>query len=183
MSPTQPGVNGQLAQTVLPQTAPSPYSAKRIGWELERTAMGDGYYGSAIRAAMDFDCISLEERQVLERYAAGNHKATDHIALQEVAHKVYSTPAAASGEGGRSSHGETPIQRLGAAIELALDECRPADVLSVLAGAFVGLTVELARRQGHDPDVQIKINGGTSRDITIHAKKKEAIDAREPQQD
>lgn len=180
MSTTQPGV---IAQTLLPQAAPSPYSAKRIGWELERTAMGDGYYGSAVRAAMDFDCISLDQRQVLERYAAGNQKATDHIALQEIAHKVYNTPAAAGGAGGRSSHGDTPIQRLGAAIEMALDECSPADVLSVLTGAFVGLTVELARRQGHDPDVQIKIDGGTSRDITIHAKKTEAINAREPQQD
>lgn len=27
---------------------------KRIAWELERTAMGDGYYGDALRVAKGF---------------------------------------------------------------------------------------------------------------------------------
>jgi hypothetical protein len=69
----------------------SPYNPKRIGWELERTALGDGYYGSAIRAAMDFDCVTPVDMTVLQRYAAGVQKGTDHIRLQEIAMKVYHT--------------------------------------------------------------------------------------------
>jgi hypothetical protein len=69
----------------------SPYNPQRIGWELERTALGDGYYGSAIRAAMDFDCVTPVDMTVLQRYAAGVQKGTDHIRLQEIAMKVYHT--------------------------------------------------------------------------------------------
>ncbi|WP_371438341.1 hypothetical protein [Polaromonas sp.] len=63
------------------------------------------------------------------------------------------------------------IDKLGAAIERALDEAPVSDVLSVLTGAFVGLTVELVRRQGHDVAEEIKVAGGRQRDITIHAPK------------
>ncbi|MBN3833655.1 hypothetical protein [Burkholderia sp. Ac-20344] len=63
------------------------------------------------------------------------------------------------------------IEKLGAAIESALDEAPASDVLSVLTGAFVGLVVELVRREGHDAAREIKVNGGPQRDITIHAPK------------
>ena len=63
------------------------------------------------------------------------------------------------------------IEKLGAAIEQALDEAPVSDVLSVLTGAFVGLTVELVRREGHDANGEIKVDGGNQRDITIHAPK------------
>ncbi|HDR8991461.1 hypothetical protein [Burkholderia vietnamiensis] len=63
------------------------------------------------------------------------------------------------------------IEKLGAAIEAALDEAPVSDVLSVLTGAFVGLAVELVRRHGHDVIQEIKVNGGQQRDITIHAPK------------
>ncbi|AAQ54967.1 hypothetical protein Bcep22_gp34 [Burkholderia phage Bcep22] len=63
------------------------------------------------------------------------------------------------------------IGKLGAAIEAALDEAPVSDVLSILTGAFVGLTVELVRRQGHDVNKEIKVDGGNQRDITIHASK------------
>ena len=43
--------------------------------------------------------------------------------------------------------------------------------LSVLAGCFVSLTLEMLRRNGHEPDGDIKIDGGDQRDITIHAPK------------
>jgi hypothetical protein len=74
----------------------------------------------------------------------------------------------------------TAIDRLGAAIEQALDDAPVADVLSVLTGAFVGLTVELVRRQGHDVDREIKVDGGSNRDITIHAKKASSAGHTEP---
>lgn len=66
----------------------------------------------------------------------------------------------------------TGVQRLGAAIERALGEAPASDVLSVLIGSFVGLTVELVRRQGHDLSLPIKVDGGPERDITIHAPKR-----------
>jgi hypothetical protein len=43
--------------------------------------------------------------------------------------------------------------------------------LSVLTRCFVSLTLEMARRNGHEPDGDIKINGGDQRDVTIHAPK------------
>lgn len=66
------------------------------------------------------------------------------------------------------------IDKLGAAIETALDEAPVSDVLALLTGAFVGLTVELLRREGHDTSKEIKVDGGKQRDITIHALKGKA---------
>lgn len=64
------------------------------------------------------------------------------------------------------------IERLGNAIAQALDDAPVADVLSLLTGAFVSLTVELVRRQGHhDDSLPIKVDGGQNRDITIHPPK------------
>lgn len=65
----------------------------------------------------------------------------------------------------------TEIEKLGQAISDALDKAPAADVLTLLTGAFVSLTVELVRRQGHDVDREIRIDGGEQRDITIHAPK------------
>lgn len=56
--------------------------------------------------------------------------------------------------------------------ERALMDLAREDVsiaLSVLTGCFVGLTLEVLRRQGHAPEGDIKIDGGDQRDITIHA--------------
>lgn len=63
------------------------------------------------------------------------------------------------------------IDKLGAAIETALSEAPTTDVLSILTASLVGLTVELARRNGHDERREIKIDGGNQRDVTIHARK------------
>lgn len=71
------------------------YNHKRIGWELERTAMGDGYYGNALRVAKDIPGLTDQDRAVLDRYATGAQHGTDHIALQDIAMRVY----AAQGEG------------------------------------------------------------------------------------
>lgn len=67
------------------------------------------------------------------------------------------------------------LNDLGTAIERALDECPVSDVLSVLTGSFVGLTIELVRRQGCETDKDITIDGGMERNITIHAPKSAAI--------
>lgn len=72
------------------------------------------------------------------------------------------------------------IENLGAAISRALDEAPVSDVLSILTGAFVALTVELVRRQGHDVSQKIEVDGGHERDITIHAPKAQLKGAKSP---
>lgn len=74
----------------------------------------------------------------------------------------------------------TAIETLGAAIEQALDEAAVSDVLCLLTGMFVGLTVELCRRQGHDANQEIRVDGGNQRDITIHTLKGQPSHAPEP---
>jgi hypothetical protein len=66
------------------------------------------------------------------------------------------------------------IDRLSDAISEALDSAPVSEVLTVLTGVFVGLTVELVRRQGHDVTKEIKVDGGQQRDITIHPPKLES---------
>lgn len=66
---------------------------------------------------------------------------------------------------------QTAIEKLGTAISQALEDAPVSDVLSILTGAFVSLTVELVRRQGHDVSQKIEVDGGSNRDITIHAPK------------
>ena len=63
------------------------------------------------------------------------------------------------------------LKKLADAITAALRSCPTADVLSVLTGSFVSLTIELVRRSGNDADKEVKIDGGKMRDITIHALK------------
>ena len=45
------------------------------------------------------------------------------------------------------------------------------EALAIVTGTFVGLTLEVMRRHGHDNTKEIHIDGGESRDVTIHAKK------------
>ena len=74
--------------TVMPSNepiAPTPYNARRIWWELERTALGDGYYGNALRVAKDMPGIDDKDRAVLDRWATGAQQAMDHVLLQGVA--------------------------------------------------------------------------------------------------
>jgi hypothetical protein len=64
------------------------------------------------------------------------------------------------------------ISELGDAIVKALDRADVQDVLALLTGSFVSLTLELCRREGCDTSKEIRLDGvGTRRDITIHAEK------------
>ncbi|VWC53845.1 hypothetical protein BLA9940_02108 [Burkholderia aenigmatica] len=63
------------------------------------------------------------------------------------------------------------IEALDEAIDRALDDAPVTDVLAFITGVFVGLTLELVRREGHDVDKEIRIDGVEQRDITIHAPK------------
>src|SRR5690606_15325699 len=62
---------GGVPVVTTPPSAPAPYDRKRIAWELERTAMGDGYYGSALRAAKEFPEATPSVRSLLDRWATG----------------------------------------------------------------------------------------------------------------
>jgi hypothetical protein len=64
-----------------------------------------------------------------------------------------------------------PILKIQEAIEAALDELPAGEVVAFITGSFVGLIEALAKVNDHDPNVDIRIDGGTSRDITIHAPK------------
>lgn len=68
------------------------YDYKRLSWELERTAMGEAFYGNAIRVAKYITGLMNEDLDVLERYSTGTNQGTDHITLQEIALKISNTP-------------------------------------------------------------------------------------------
>ena len=74
------------------------YNEKRIAWELERTALGDGFYGNALRVAKDLPGIAAEDRAVLDRVATGMSRSTDHVALQAIASRIYFAPPAEQSE-------------------------------------------------------------------------------------
>ena len=65
-----------------------PYNDYRIAWELERTALGDGFYGNALRVAKDIPGITADDRSLLDRYATGRHTGTDHVKLQDLALRI-----------------------------------------------------------------------------------------------
>ncbi|WP_310643439.1 hypothetical protein [Limnohabitans sp.] len=66
----------------------------------------------------------------------------------------------------------SPIEKNAtAAIDALVDES-PEKAMSFLASNFVGLILAMIEIKGGDVSNEIKINGGDSRDITIHAKKK-----------
>lgn len=64
------------------------YNRARIAWELERTALNDGFYGNALRVAKDLPGVGSEDRALLDRYATGQQAGTDHIALQALAIRI-----------------------------------------------------------------------------------------------
>lgn len=47
----------------------------------------------------------------------------------------------------------------------------PIQALSLVTATFVGMVVALSEERGFNADGEIKIDGGLSRDITIHSKK------------
>jgi hypothetical protein len=64
------------------------YNLHRVAWELERTALNDGFYGNALRVAKDIAGITDDERALLDRYATGGNQSMDHCALQRLAMKI-----------------------------------------------------------------------------------------------
>lgn len=46
-----------------------------------------------------------------------------------------------------------------------------SDLLTLAAGVLVTLASEVASKEGRDPKKEIKLDGGTYRDITLHEEK------------
>ena len=82
------------AEPVKQEPASNKYNHKRIGWELERTAMGDSYYGNALYSAMDLHFLNKREKDCLHRYMHGSETPNDRFVLQDIANKVYFEPEA-----------------------------------------------------------------------------------------
>lgn len=69
------------------------YNEKQIAWELERTALGDGFYGNALRVAKDLPGVAADDRALLDRFATGMSRSADHVGLQDLALRIYRAPA------------------------------------------------------------------------------------------
>lgn len=79
---------GGIARKALLPFRASGYSLAQIAFELERTALGDGYYGNALRVAKDIHGVSDKDRSLLDRFATGTNGGTDHVALQDLALRI-----------------------------------------------------------------------------------------------
>lgn len=77
----------KLAEAALAK-ATGKYNLACIAWELERTAVGDGFHGNALRVAKDIPGLTNEDRALLDRYATGINGGTDHVALQDLALRI-----------------------------------------------------------------------------------------------
>lgn len=67
----------------------STYNVKQIAWELERTAMGDGYHGNALRVAKDLPGVTAADRALLDRFATGRSSGMDYLSLQDLSLRLY----------------------------------------------------------------------------------------------
>ena len=69
---------------------PVPHNRKRIAWKLERTAMGDGYYGEALCAAKELPEATPSVRALLDRWITGKqYGLTDRTDLCTFALQIY----------------------------------------------------------------------------------------------
>lgn len=64
------------------------YDKQQISRELQATALGQAFYGNALRVAKDIPSVTPEERSLLDRWATGAATATDGWALQRLAQKI-----------------------------------------------------------------------------------------------
>jgi len=64
------------------------YNNEQIAKELTKTALCSGYYGNALYVAKDIPGLTEDERWVVLRYLHGVQKASDRLALQDIANKI-----------------------------------------------------------------------------------------------
>lgn len=68
------------------------YDTTAIAAQLVQTALGHAWHGNALRVAKDMPGLDAEDRAVLDRYATGSQRGTDHAALQDIARRIYRAP-------------------------------------------------------------------------------------------
>ena len=78
---------GSIARKALAEHAKA-YTAKHIAYELTQTALGNAYFGNALRVAKDFWITTSEDRALLDRYATGLDQGSDYTALQDLANRI-----------------------------------------------------------------------------------------------
>ena len=72
---------------------------KRIAWELERTAMGDGYYADALCAAKELPEATPCVRALLDRWITGKQNGlSDRTDLCTFALQIYMSDLARGDE-------------------------------------------------------------------------------------
>ena len=72
---------------------------KRIAWELERTAMGDGYYADALCAAKELPEATPCVRALLDRWITGKQNGlSDRTDLCTFALQIYMSDLAREDE-------------------------------------------------------------------------------------
>ncbi len=64
------------------------YDKQRIAWELENTALNNGYWGNGLRVAKDIPGVESEERALLDRWLSGLQTDSDGFSLQDLANKL-----------------------------------------------------------------------------------------------
>jgi hypothetical protein len=69
-------------------TPATPYSISKIAAELDATALGEAYYGNALRVAKDIPEVTPDERSLLDRWATGLNSPSDRFRLQDLAIKL-----------------------------------------------------------------------------------------------
>ena len=67
------------------------YDAKKIAYELDKTAMGQGYFGNSLRVAKDFPFLSSWDRWVLDAWLTGKQNQVleiPHCDLEDITIKI-----------------------------------------------------------------------------------------------
>lgn len=63
----------------------SRYDLYKISEELDKTALGEKYYGNALYVARDLPCVTSGDIDCLNRFMWSNTNNTDRCKLQQIA--------------------------------------------------------------------------------------------------
>lgn len=88
LMPAEPRQVTAAADDPVPTTGAPRYDSARIVSELQATALGQGFFGNALRVAKDMPGVTSDDRALLDRYASGKARGTDHVALQGLALRI-----------------------------------------------------------------------------------------------
>lgn len=64
------------------------FSIQHMADELQRMAVGGAYFGNGLQVAKEIPGLTKDELELIDRFATGQQKNTDHIALQQLANKL-----------------------------------------------------------------------------------------------